>query len=104
MTPQIGAEGRHHEAVKKLVEANAGYSILLKPSVTDELAAGRLVALPLSGPPIPGELVTAYQARLASPLVREFIRFVRAELNTTREPERRPANRPAPNARTTKRR
>jgi DNA-binding transcriptional LysR family regulator len=104
VTPQIGAEGRHHEAVKKLVEANAGYSILVRPSVMDELAAGRLVALPLSGPPIRGELVAAYQARLASPLVREFIRFARAELNTTREPERRPAGRPAPNARTTKRR
>jgi DNA-binding transcriptional LysR family regulator len=104
VTPQIGAEGRHHEAVKKLVEANAGYSILVRSSITDELAGGRLVALPLSGPPIRGELVTAYQAGLASPLVREFIRFVRADLNTPRESARPPAGRVVPNARTTRRR
>jgi DNA-binding transcriptional LysR family regulator len=86
ITPRVVAEGRPHDAVKKLVEANAGYSMLVRPSVADELASGRLVALNLDGPPILAELVMAFRSRpVISPLVREFITFMRNELAQPRE-------------------
>ena len=81
VTPKIAAEGSHHDVVKKLVERNVGYSALIRTAVADELANGRLVALKLDGPPILSEVVMAYPSRTgASPLVREFIRFVRNDL------------------------
>lgn len=81
VTPRIAVEGSHHDAVKKLVEQNAGYAALIRASVTEELASGRLVALRLDGPPILSEIVMAYRSAPAtSPLVQEFIRFVRIDL------------------------
>jgi DNA-binding transcriptional LysR family regulator len=81
VTPRVMAEGPHHDAVKKLVERCVGYAMLIRASVEDELVTHRLVALELDGPPILGEIVMTYRSRPAvSPIVREFIRFVRAEL------------------------
>jgi DNA-binding transcriptional LysR family regulator len=82
VTPRVGAEGRHHDAIKKLVEREAGYSLLIKSSVAGELASGRLVALKLDAPRMFAEIVVALASRpTVSPLVREFIQFLRAELS-----------------------
>jgi LysR family transcriptional regulator, low CO2-responsive transcriptional regulator len=97
VTPRIAAEGSHHDAVKKLVERNVGYSALIRASVAEELASRRLVALRLDGPRILTEIVMAYRAAThASPLVQEFIRFVRADLarNRSAHPARDRARRP----------
>lgn len=60
--------------------------MLIRASVADELASGRLVALSLDGPPMTAELVAAFQSRpVISPLVREFIQFVRDDLSTDRD-------------------
>ena len=81
VTPRVATEARHPEAMKKLVEHNMGYSLLFRPSVADELESRRLVALRLPGPPIMGQLIVAFRPqRVASPLVRQFVEFVRAEL------------------------
>ena len=87
ITPSVVAEGRHHDAVKQLVESDVGYAMVIGAAMTDDLATGRLVALRPEGPPIVGEIVMAYRSRPAvSPLTREFIDFVRTALG-----ERRPA-------------
>jgi len=94
VTPRTAAEGRHHDAVKKLVESNAGYAMVIGAAAADDLAAGRLVALRLDGPPILGELVMAYRSRsVASPLTRELIRFVRTTLDRDRSVAAPPASR-----------
>jgi DNA-binding transcriptional LysR family regulator len=81
VTLRTVAEGNHNDAVKKLVGRNVGFSALIRSSVAEELASHRLVALRLDGPPIRSEIVVAYRSRRAvTPLVQEFIRFVRADL------------------------
>jgi LysR family transcriptional regulator, low CO2-responsive transcriptional regulator len=86
VTPRVAAEGRHHDTVKNLVDRHGGYSMLIRASVADELASGRFVALSLGGPPMTAELVAAFPSRpVSSPLVREFIQFVRADLNPNRD-------------------
>ena len=93
VTSPVAAEGPHHDAIKRLVERNVGYSMLIRPTVVDELANGRLVILKLDGPPILCELVVAFRPRPnVSPLVREFIQFVRTELIRTRDVGRREAD------------
>jgi LysR family transcriptional regulator, low CO2-responsive transcriptional regulator len=83
--PRLVVETRNHDAVKQMVEGNAGYSILIRPLVADELARGQLVTLNLEGPPILGEIVVAYATRsVVPPLVAEFVRFLRAELAAER--------------------
>jgi DNA-binding transcriptional LysR family regulator len=101
VTPRLAAEGRHHDTVKNLVERNAGYSMLLRASVADELASGRLVAFSLGGPPITADLVAAFRSRPAiSPLVREFIQFVRNDIMRARESSvRQPPGAPKPGRR-----
>jgi len=85
VTPRVAAAGRHHDAIKALVEGNKGYSILIRASVADELASGRLVALRLDSPPLLAEIVAAYRSgRRVSPLVRKFIEFVGADLRRSR--------------------
>jgi hypothetical protein len=55
----------------------------MKSIARDELASGRLVALNLSAPAMYGEYVAAFRSRpVIPPLVREFVRFVRADLAT----------------------
>jgi DNA-binding transcriptional LysR family regulator len=94
VAPRTFVETRNHDAVKRLVEHNAGYSLQIKPLVAAELAAGQLVALNLDGPPILGEIVAAFVSRpVASPLVQEFVRFLRAELSVDHDvarPDKRP--------------
>lgn len=93
VTPRVGAEGTHYDAVKQLVERNLGYSMLIRASVAEELARDRLVILRLDGPPILSEIVVAYRAGTAvPPLVHQFIQFVRAELDRDRSliPSARP--------------
>ena len=81
VTMRTVIEARNNDAVKKLVERNAGYSMYVKPRVTTELARGQLAVLNLDGPPILGEIVAAFVSRpVVSPLVQEFVRFLRTEL------------------------
>jgi len=85
VTPRVTIEARHPEAMKKLVENDMGYSLLFRPSVADELRSRRLVALRLHGSPIMGQLIMAFRPHpVPSPLVRQFVQFVRAELVTPR--------------------
>jgi DNA-binding transcriptional LysR family regulator len=81
VNPRTIVEARNYDAIAKLVERNAGYSIHIKPLVAAELATGQLVVLNLVGPRILAEIVAAFRpSRLASPLIQEFVRFLRAEL------------------------
>lgn len=81
VTPRVVAEARNYDAVKELVERNVGYSLHLKPLPAAEIAAGRFASLRLDSPPILGEIVAAFRSRRGvSPLIEEFIRFMRAEL------------------------
>ena len=50
VTPRAVVEARNHDAIQRLVERNAGYSLQIKPLVAAELAAGQLVALDLAAP------------------------------------------------------
>jgi DNA-binding transcriptional LysR family regulator len=85
--PRAEAEARHADAIKKLVERGAGYSMIIQSAVAEELNSGQLVELKLPGPPLRAELVAAYQSRaVISSVVRAFIDFVRAEL-LSRTPE-----------------
>jgi LysR family transcriptional regulator, low CO2-responsive transcriptional regulator len=85
ITPKVVAEGRHHDEIKRLVERNVGYSMLIKASANEELARGRLVALRLAGPPVMTEIIAAIRSDSAvSPLVRKFIGFLRTDLNRAR--------------------
>jgi DNA-binding transcriptional LysR family regulator len=96
LTSPVVAEGSHHDAIKKLVEQNVGYSMLIRASVVDELANGQLVALRLDGPSILCELVVAFRPRpVVSPLVLAFTELVRAELNRTPDVTRLGAGRSA---------
>lgn len=83
--PKIAAEALHLDAVKTLVARGAGYSVLIRAAVAQELASGRLVALEIDAPPVFSQIVVAYRSRPApSALVHEFIRFVRAHVGDKR--------------------
>jgi DNA-binding transcriptional LysR family regulator len=98
VTPRIAAEALHHDAIKKLVDRDFGYSMLIKAAVADELATGQLVALRLDGPPIATDLVAVYRTRpTISPVIREFIDFTRRHLvNRDRDVIGVPARRAVP--------
>jgi len=82
VTPRVVTEGRNYDAVNELVDRNVGYTMHLKPVVATEIAAGRFVPLRLDSPPILGEIVVAFRPRaVVSPLIQEFVRFMRAELD-----------------------
>jgi DNA-binding transcriptional LysR family regulator len=82
VTPRVVSEAGNYDAVNELVDRNAGYTLNIKAVVAADIAAGRFVPLRLQGPPILGEIVAAFGARsVASPLIQEFIRFMRVELN-----------------------
>jgi DNA-binding transcriptional LysR family regulator len=100
VTPRVMAEARHHDAIKKMVECGVGYAMLIKPSVAAELASGRLAAVKLDGPPILAELVAAHRSRPAiSPITREFIDFIRADLlNRNRDATGEPLGRATANS------
>lgn len=90
VSPRVSVEARHPEAMKKLVENDMGYSLLLRPSVADELASGRLVGIRLHGRPIMGQLIVAHRRQpVPSPLVQNFIDYVRRELRQRRRPRHR---------------
>jgi len=79
--PRTLVETRNHDAVLRLVEANAGYALQIKPLVANELATGQLVALNLEGPPLLADVVAAFVTRpVASPLIHGLVGFLRAEL------------------------
>ena len=85
VTPRLVAEARHHDDALRLVASNVGYSMHLKSLVAADIAANRFVSLRLAGPPILGEIVVALRARRGvSPLVEEFIRFMRVEMERSR--------------------
>ena len=104
ITPQLAAEARHQEASKRLVERNMGYSIVMRSAVADELASGRLVTLDRVGPPMHVEFVIGFRSRpVISPLVREFIRFARAELAAREHGTEQELDRPTPGIRSKRR-
>jgi DNA-binding transcriptional LysR family regulator len=91
VTPRIVAEARNYDAVKDLVESNVGYSIHLKPLAAADVAAGRFVSLRFGGPPLVGEIAAVSRSRgPLSPLIGEFIRFVRADMEGPRRARSRP--------------
>jgi DNA-binding transcriptional LysR family regulator len=54
------------EAVKKAVQAGAGASIVMRSSVADEVASGRLVAKPIEGAPLTKDLKLVLPDQLPS--------------------------------------
>lgn len=81
VVPRVAVQARHPEAMKRLVENDMGYALLFRPSVAEELRTGRLVALRLTGAPIMGHMMLAFRSQpVLSPLVRQFVAFVRHEL------------------------
>ena len=81
VTPLVAGEGQHQDAVRRLVEENAGYSLLIRSAVAEQLANSTLVMLKLDGAPFLTDVVVAYRSRsVIPPLVRQFTAFVRAEL------------------------
>jgi DNA-binding transcriptional LysR family regulator len=86
VTPRVAAEALHHEAIKKFVERDLGYSMLIESAVADELASGQLVKVPLDAPSITTQLVAIYRTRpTLSPVIRGFIDFIRTELSRDRK-------------------
>ena len=108
VTPRVVSEAGNYDAVNELVDRNAGYTVNIKAVVAADIAAGRFVTLRVNCPPILGEIVAAFGARsVVSPLIQEFIRFMRIELNrppdtsssdapprTRRRPRTAPTQRP----------
>jgi DNA-binding transcriptional LysR family regulator len=81
----VAGEGPHQDAVKKLVQRNAGYSLLIESVIARELASRRLVALKLDGAPFPTDVEVAYRSPPSvSPAVRHFIEFMRKALASDR--------------------
>lgn len=81
VTPRVATETLHHDAIKKLVALDFGYSMVLRSVVADELKTGQLVALKLAGPPIVSDLVATYRTRSPiPPVMQEFIDFTRGAL------------------------
>lgn len=86
VVPRVAVQARHPEAMKKLVENNMGYSLLFRPSVDAEIRQGQLVALKLEAGPIMGEMIVAFSPRpVLSPVVQQFVSFVRTELAAGRD-------------------
>jgi LysR family transcriptional regulator, low CO2-responsive transcriptional regulator len=85
VTPRSVIEVPNNDAVTRLVERDAGYSVYVRPRIAAELASGQLVILELAGAPMLGEIVAAFVSRpVVSPLIREVVRFLRAELGNDR--------------------
>lgn len=79
--PMVAAQGRHHDAIKDLVQSNVGYSVLLRACVAAELADGQLVRLNTGGPPFRVDIVAMYRSRpRVSPLIQKFIQLLRSDL------------------------
>jgi DNA-binding transcriptional LysR family regulator len=84
--PRVALELGNAEAIKKLVAAGLGLSVSSEITVRSEVAAGRLVAIPLK-PPLVREIgIVRRRDKPASPVLDSFL----AELGTLRRPSRRP--------------
>jgi DNA-binding transcriptional LysR family regulator len=67
-TPAIAGEFTSGETVKRCVEASTMIGVLAHISVTAELDAGHLIALPWNGPPLTlSSYLVAHQQRSISP-------------------------------------
>ncbi|HET6373389.1 MAG TPA: LysR family transcriptional regulator substrate-binding protein, partial [Candidatus Polarisedimenticolia bacterium] len=97
VAPQVAGHGQHQDALKRLVERDRGYSVLVRSAVAEELASTRLVALNLVGAPFQTDILVAYRAASGgSPLVRRFIDFIRGELAAARMPREAGRRRQSP--------
>jgi DNA-binding transcriptional LysR family regulator len=86
VAPRVVTEARNYDAVNELVDRNVGYAMLIKAVVAADIAAGRFVPLRLDCPPILGEIVAAFRPRaVVSPLIQEFVRFMRTELSLAKD-------------------
>lgn len=83
--PQVAFEARHPEAMKNLVQQNLGYGVLFRPSVAQDLRAGRLTALSVKGRRLRGRIVMVSRGeRRLSPLAKNFADFVAVNIGRGR--------------------
>jgi DNA-binding transcriptional LysR family regulator len=79
---QVAMELDNVEAIKRMIEADLGISLLPEVSVKAEVAAGRLIALPLTGVPRSYRRISLVHRRdkYLSAALRAFIALLRAEI------------------------
>jgi DNA-binding transcriptional LysR family regulator len=82
---RISMELDNVEAIKKMVQARLGVSVLPDIAIAAEVAAGLLVALPLRDAPGARQRIAAIRRRdkYLSAAMREFLRLLEAELPRT---------------------
>jgi DNA-binding transcriptional LysR family regulator len=80
--PRIVMELDNVEAIKKMIEAGLGVSLLPKLAVEEEVASGRLAALPLAGIQNTKRPISAIyrQDKYLSAALKEFVEMLRNEL------------------------
>jgi DNA-binding transcriptional LysR family regulator len=82
----IAGEFTSGETVKRCVEAGTAIGVLAEISVTDELASGRLIALPWDGPPLTlRSYLVAHKQRWISP-AHAALREATRDSFTSRDP------------------
>jgi DNA-binding transcriptional LysR family regulator len=87
--PRVATELGNAEAIKKLVAAGLGLSVSSEVTVRSEVAAGRLVAIPLD-PPLTRELgVVRRRDKPASPVLDSFLAAIGEVPTAPRRPRRR---------------
>ena len=86
MEEQVAMELDNVEAIKRMIEAGLGVSLLPRVAVNDEVNAGRLAALPLADVPRANRRILLVWRRdkyLSAPL-RRFIALLQAEAGRVR--------------------
>ena len=74
---EIGSIG----AIKSLVEANLGYTVISRTAVNRELQAGTLVAVPIDGIKIMREFNFVYMKDSPVEFINSFINFLSQSFN-----------------------
>ncbi len=81
---KIAMELDNVEAIKKMIEARIGVSLLPLMSVKNELSAGQLVALPVDSPdpPRPSIVIVHREEKYISGAMRAFVDLVSTKIST----------------------
>lgn len=82
--PRVVMELDHVEAIKKMIEAGLGVSILPNLAVEEEVSSGRLVALPITGAGETRRPISAIyrEDKYLSAALKEFVALLKEELGS----------------------